>query len=454
MMRGETMTGASDELFGNLPVPDAPVAAAVTPATARVQRPNRHQFELRPSDLDSLLAEDHAARLVWGYVERQDLSMLYGTIKAVEGGSGRSAIAPEILLSLWLYATLEGVGSARALARLCEAHDAYRWLCGGVRVNHHTLSDFRVGRGAFLDQLLTANVASLLATGAVTMKRVAQDGMRVRAHAGAASFRRKERLRQYHEQARQQVEALKREVEDDPEATSRRQRAARERAVREREERIARALAQLPKVEKIKRAQGKKADSARVSTTDAQASVMKMPDGGFRPAYNVQLATDTSSQIIVGVDVVTSGSDLGQMAPMVGQIADRYGRRPDEMLVDGGFAKLEDIEQLAPHTTVYAPVMQPKDTTRDPHEPRPGDSPVIAGWRQRMGTEAAKMIYKERAATAECVNAQARNRGLLQFKVRGLDKVKCALLWFALAHNLMRIASLVSDSPPGTPWLT
>lgn len=448
------VTGASDELFGKLPVPDAPVVAAVTSAAARVQRPNRHQFELRPSDLDSLLAEDHTARLVWGYVEKQDLSMLYGTIKAVEGGSGRSAIAPEILLSLWLYATLEGVGSARALARLCEAHDAYRWLCGGVRVNHHTLSDFRVGRGAFLDQLLTANVASLLATGAVTMKRVAQDGMRVRAHAGAASFRRKERLQRYHEQARQQVEALKREVADDPEATSRRQQAARDRAVREREERIAKALAQLPKVEKIKQAQGKKADSARVSTTDAQASVMKMPDGGFRPAYNVQLATDTSSQIIVGVDVITSGSDLGQMVPMVEQMADRYGRRPDEMLVDGGFAKLEDIEQLAPRTMVYAPVMQPKDPTRDPHEPRPGDSPVIAAWRQRMGTEAAKTIYKERAATAECVNAQARNRGLLQFKVRGLDKVKCVLLWFALAHNLVRIASLASGSPPSTPWIT
>lgn len=448
------MAGASDELFENLPVPDAPVVAAVTSSAARVRRPNRHQFELRPSDLDSLLAEDHTARLVWGYVEKQDLSMLYGTIKAVEGGSGRSAIAPEILLSLWLYATLEGVGSARALARLCEEHDAYRWLCGGVRVNHHTLSDFRVGRGSFLDRLLTANVASLLATGAVTMKRVAQDGMRVRAHAGAASFRRKERLRRYHEQARRQVEALKREVADDPEATSRRQRAARERAVREREERIAKALAQLPKVEKIKQAQGKKADSARVSTTDAQASVMKMPDGGFRPAYNVQLATDTSSQIIVGVDVTTSGSDLGQMAPMVEQMADRYGRRPDEMLVDGGFAKLEDIEQLAPRTMVYAPVMRPKDTTRDPHEPRPGDSPVIAAWRQRMGTEAAKTIYKERAATAECVNAQARNRGLLQFKVRGLDKVKCVLLWFALAHNLVRIASLVSESPSSTPWIT
>ncbi|WP_422561040.1 transposase, partial [Parvibaculum sedimenti] len=208
------------ELFEDLPIPEPVVKAAVV-SPARVLMPNRKQVELRPSDLESLLAEDHTARLVWGYVERQDLSALYRQIKALEGGSGRSAIAPEILLSLWLYATLEGVGSARALARLCESHDAYRWLCGGVRVNHHTLSDFRVGQGDFLDQLLTANVASLLACGAVTMKRVAQDGMRVRAHAGAASFRRKARLQEFHDQARQQVDALKREIADDPDATNR-----------------------------------------------------------------------------------------------------------------------------------------------------------------------------------------------------------------------------------------
>lgn len=435
------MAASSGELFESLPVPErAPTAVAALPA--RVQRPNRDQIELRPSDLESLLAEDHAVRLVWGYVERQDLSTLYCQIKAVEGGSGRSAIAPEILLSLWLYATLEAVGSARALARLCESHDAYRWLCGGVRVNHHTLSDFRIGQGVFLDRLLTANVASLLACGAVTMKRVAQDGMRVRAHAGAASFRRKARLQQLHEEARQQVAALKREVQDDPDATNRRQQAARERAAREREQRIAQALARLPQMEKIKQAQGKPADSARVSTTDAAATVMKMADGGFRPAFNVQLATDTASQVIVGVDVVASGSDLGQMVPMVEQLEGRHGRRPQEMLVDGGFTKHEDIEQVAPATTVYAPVPKPKDSSRDPHAPRPGDSAAVAAWRQRMGTEEAKTIYKERAATAECVNAIARNRGLQRFNVRGLDRVKSVALWYALAHNLMRMVEL------------
>ena len=155
--------------------------------------PNRNQLELRASDLESLLPSGHRARLVWGYVERQNLEGLYAGIKATEGGVGRAAIAPEILYALWLYATLEGVGHAREIARLTQSHDAYRWICGGVQVNYHTLADFRSLEGDALDDLLTDNVASLMAAGAVKLKTVAQDGMRVRASAGAASFRREER---------------------------------------------------------------------------------------------------------------------------------------------------------------------------------------------------------------------------------------------------------------------
>jgi transposase len=433
---------STGELFEGLPVPERADEQPAAPPEVRVLRPNRLQLQLRSSDLESTLPEDHTARLVWAYVERQDLSPLYAPIKAVAGGSGRSAIAPEILLALWLYATLEGVGSARALARLCDAHDAYRWLCGGVRVNHHTLSDFRVGHVTYLDGLLTTSVASLLASKAVTMVRVAQDGMRVRAHAGTGSFRRRARLEQCLQEARQQVAALKKELQDDPDASNRRQQAARERAMREREKRLEAALAALPQAEKIKRAQGKPEASARTSTTDAEATVMKMPDGGFRPAYNVQLASDTGSQVITGVDVVSIGSDLGQLVPMVEQLETRYGTPPAELLVDGGFAKREAIEQVAERTTIYAPVVKPKKADRDPHEALPTDSAVIAEWRTRMGTDAAQTIYKERAATAECVNAQARNRGLQQFNVRGLNKVKSVVLMYALAHNLMRTVAL------------
>lgn len=408
----------------------------------RVLMPNRAQLELRASDLESLLPEGHRARIVWAYVEQADLRALYAGIKAVEGGSGRTPIAPEILFALWLYATVEGVGSARAIARLTQAHDAYRWICGGVQVNYHTLADFRAEQEALFDGLLTDSVAALLAVGAVKLKRVAQDGMRVRASAGASSFRRRGTLERCLEEAKVQVETLKQQSEDDPGALTRKQQAARERARRERQERIEQALQRLPELEKLKAKQGKKAEEARASTTDAEATVMKMGDGGFRPAYNAQYATDTESQVIVGVEVATVGSDMGQLAPMVEQVAERCGETPAQWLVDGGYPAHGQLDSVAEHTEVYAPVPKPKDPATDPHASKPGDSEAVAEWRRRMGTEAAKTLYKERAATAECVNALARERGLIRLRVRGKGKVRAVLLLHALAHNVMRTFAL------------
>lgn len=421
--------------------PTKPVAQGV----ARVLMPNRAQIELRPCDLESLLPDGHRARLVWAYVEQADLSRMYAGIKAVQGGSGRTPIAPEILFALWLYATVEGMGSARAIARLTQDHDAYRWLCGGVQVNYHTLSDFRGEHGAALDGLLTDSVAALLAVGAVKLKRVAQDGMRVRASAGASSFRRRGTLEQHLDEAREQVAALKQQLEDDPGAMTRRQQAARERAAQEREDKVRQALQRLPELAQIKIKQGKQPDDARASTTDAEATVMKMGDGGFRPAYNAQYATDTESQVIVGVEVVTVGSDMGQLAPMVQQVTERCGASPDHWLVDGGYPAHEQLDTVVDQTDVYAPVPKPKDDATDPHAPKPGDSPAVAAWRQRMGTEAAQRLYRERAATAECVNALARNRGLIQLRVRGQAKVRGVLLLHALAHNLMRTLALAPE---------
>jgi len=422
-----------------------PPVKAVAAGVARVLRPNRAQVELRPCDLESLLPEGHRARIVWAYVEQADLSRMYAGIKAVKGGSGRTPIAPEILFALWLYATVDSVGSARAIARLTQEQDAYRWICGGVQVNHHTLSDFRGEHGEALDGLLTDSVASLLAVGAVKLKRVAQDGMRVRASAGAASFRRRGTLERCLDEARTQVETLKRQLEDDPGELTRKQQAARTRAAREREEKVRKALERLPELEQIKVNQGKKADEARASTTDAEATVMKMGDGGFRPAYNAQYATDTASQVIVGVEVATTGSDMAQLAPMVEQVAERCGQQPADWLVDGGFPAHDQLAAVADQTTVYAPVPKPKDPATDPHVAKPGDSEAVAEWRQRMGTEEAKLLYRERAATAECVNALARNRGLIQLRVRGKDKARCVLLLHALAHNLMRTFALVPE---------
>jgi transposase len=399
-------------------------------------------MEFRASDLDSVLAVGHRARLVWAYVERQDLGRFYAGLRAVEGGVGRAAIAPEILLALWLYATLDGVGSAREVSRLIESHDAYRWLCGGVQVNHHTLSDFRKDHGEALDELLSVSIASLLAAGVVKLKQVAQDGIRVRASAGAGSFRRQEKLEEYLDAARAQVARLKAELQADPGQAERAGQAARLRAAKEREARLEQALARLPEIEAIKQRQGKKAQEARASMTDAEATVMKMGDGGFRPAYNPQLAADAGSQVIVGVEVATVGSDQGQMTPMIEQVTARCGQTPEAWLVDGGFVGHSQIEQAALHTVVYGPVPASRDKAVDVHQPKASDSAAVAAWRGRMGTEEAKAIYKQRAATAECVNAQARNRGLQQFRVRGRAKVKCVVLFFALAHNLMRMVAL------------
>lgn len=430
----------SDTLF---PIPESEpkMAASRVKGKPRLIVPNRAQIELRPVDLESLLSMDHPARGVWDFVESLDLSPLYAKVQAVEGFAGRPAIDPRIYLGLWLYATIEGVGSARALERLTRQHDAYRWILGGVSVNHHSLSDFRVQHGEYLDGVLTQSVAVLMAQDLVKLNRVSQDGMRVRASAGAASFRRRPSLERCLQEAQEQVESLHKELEEDPEATSRRQAAARQRAVEERRRRVEAALAQMPEAEAKKPAAEK--DKARVSTTDAEARVMKMGDGGFRPAYNAQFAVDTETQIVVGVDVSNSGSDQGQLVPMIEQLYQRYGKIPPETLVDGGFAGLKDLEKASElGTQIYAPVAKPKDTTRDPYVALPTDSPEIAQWRQRMGTAEAKEIYKHRAATVECVNAQARNRGLQRLLVRGRDKVRAILLWFAIAHNVVRSLSL------------
>ena len=393
--------------------------------------------------LDALLPEDHQARVVWEYVEGLDLTCLYESIRAVEGRPGRKPIDPRVLMALWLYATLDGVGSARQVDRLCQDHVAYQWICGGVTVNYHTLSDFRTANVALLDDLLTQSVAGLLHEELVTMNRVAQDGMRVRASAGTSSFRRGQTLERLEQEARRQIDALRKELQDDPGAATNRQRAARERAWRERQEGLARARQAVPEIRRKKR--GDK-DQARASTTDPDARFMKMPDGGIRPAMNVQLATDTGSGVITGVEVTNNGSDMGQMGPMIQQHDDRYGKPPGEMLADGGFAAREDIDSAARAerpTVVYAPVQNSrKDKGTKCYARQPADTDAVAEWRQRMSTPEAQEIYKQRASTAEWANAMARNRGMRQFLVRGLEKVKAVVLWFALAHNLVRAAVL------------
>lgn len=417
----------------------------------RVKRPIRDQIEFREMCLDELVAQEHPVRAVWAFVMAQDLSDLYEQIAAVEGGVGRDAIDPRILMCLWLYATVEGIGSAREIERRTLRDNPFRWICGGVSVNRTLLCAFRVGSSEVLDDVLTNSVAVLMQQGLVTLKRVSQDGVRVRANAGKGSFRREQSLRELHAQAKQQVADMKTAIDENPSESAARQKAVRERAVAEREARISKALEALPQLvaarEKRKKGDGQ---TTRVSITDPEARRMKMANGGFNPAYNVQFATDNSSGIIVGVDVTNEGSDSGLCEPMIDQIERRHGKTPDEALVDGGFGNVKELIALTQRgIVIYTPVKeeeQKRSKGIDPFAPVSGDKPEVAAWRQRMGQPDSQEIYKERASTAEWVNAQARNRGLQQFRVRGLAKVKSVAMWYAIVHNLLRGLTLCRNS--------
>ena len=437
----------------NLPEPVEPPARPPTlPAVARVRRPVRNQVEWVERTLDSLLPGDHPARAIWDMLDVMDLDAFYADIKAVLDRPGHPASDPQVLLALWVYATVEGVGSARQLDRLCHEHDAYRWLRGGVPVNYHMLSDFRVVHPTAVDDLLSQIVGCLMAGEVVILNRVAQDGMRVRASAGAASFRRKETLERCLEEAREQVERLAQEREHPDPNVTKRQQAARERVAREREQRVAEALAYLPEAQAAKERQQRtlakdkreKVTAPRVSTTDPQARVMKMPDGGFRPAYNVELATveaeGKAHGIIVGVAVTTEGNDLAQAVPMEEQVVERTGDHPQDYLMDGGFASREAITTLEQRgITVYAPVKLPRNKPEEErYLPREGDTPEVATWRGRMATEEAKAIYRSRGSLSEWANAQIRRLGLTQFMVRGVAKVTTVATLIAVTHNLLR----------------
>ena len=439
-------------LFELPPAEESRPVQSTHPEKARVLRPVRQQLQWVSLDMEKTVAQDHPARAIWDILENLDLSAFYASIKAVLDRPGRPTTDPKVLLALWLLATVEEVGSARKLARLCEEHDAYRWLCGGVPINYHMLSDFRVAHQEALDDLLTQIVGSLMAAGAVTLERVAQDGVRVRASAGASSFRRKQTLEDCLRDARARVEQLAHEREHPDPGVSQREQKAREHAARERVQRVEKALEYLPQAQAAKERQQKlqaivkraKVGEPRTSTTDPEARVMKMPDGGFRPAYNVELATDGAKGVIVGVSVTAEGTDAGQALPMEDQVEKRTGQQPQSYLMDGGFATRGNITALEKRDIpVYAPVKLPRNRPEEErYRPRYDDSPEIVRWRQRMATEEAKAVYKNRGAIAEWTNAQIKQHGLSRFTVRGIAKVTTVMLLVAIAHNILQWATL------------
>jgi transposase len=449
------MTEEAKELFDALARQDVPDRDA---GPARYVEAQRDAIVFERFEFDALVETGHPARVVWGYVERLDLSGLYGLIRARAHTPGRPPPDPRVVLALWLYACIEGVGSARQLERLSEEHHGFRWLRGGVPLNYHLLPDFRWQAAAVADRLLTEGVAALWSEGLIDLASLSHDGVRIRASAGASSFRRLATLKRLLGEVEARIVQLKQEIDAAPDASNRRQRAARERSLRERQERIGAALQALqelktePPVTQKPEAGGP--DNApppseddkdqkkepRRSTTDSQARVMRMPDGGWRPAYNVQLTADPRAGVIVGLDVDTTGSDGGLMAPAAKQIEQRYAHRPHRWLVDGGFTRLGDIVTLARNgITVFCPLKPRRNPAYDPAMPRYGDPPEVAAWRRRMVDDAAAgpASWMRRRAEHERINANFRRQGLQQFNVTGIFKVRTVCLLHAIANNLM-----------------
>jgi transposase len=415
---------------------------------ARTKTPERHQVEMQFLSLDQWLDKGHRVRTVWQYVESLDLSEIYDAIKARSGTVGRDAIEPRILFALWLFATLEGITSARRIGELTTRDIPYMWICGHVGVNYHRLADFRTEHGELLERCLTNSIAVLLHQGLVTLETVGQDGMRVRAAAGSGSFRRAPSLQEALRQAEEHMHKVRQQAAEETDGGNARRRAAQERAAREQKQRIEAAIEELKDIQNRfdKRTSGTKRSEPRASTTDPESRRMKMGDNGTRPALNVQFASDADAQLIIAVDVTSQGSDAGLLRPMYDAVQRQYGVKPHGYLVDGGFGKKEDVTYVEGEgTKVYAPLYAEQkqlDKGEDPYAPRADESPEMSAHRQRMGTPEGKAQYARRGATAEFPNAFCRNTGLYQFRVRGRRKTKAQALWHAFAYNFMRLLNL------------
>ena len=415
---------------------------------ARVIGPDRAQLRWDMVDLDSQLPEEHRARTVWAFVESLDLSEFYDRIKARDDVAGRPATDPRVILAVWLYATLEGVGAARAIDRLCRQHAAYRWLCGGAPINHDLLSSFRRENGELLDRLLVQSVTGLIAAGVVSLEEVAIDGTKVRARAGRGSLSRAKRLARLETAVAERVAALKAELDQGPDIQERGRRRRALLAAEERARRIARAHEKLQALQQEKAARSKthpkeEADKGevKVSTSDPQARMMRLPDGAAAPAYNVQVVT--CGGFVIAAQPTDRRNDTGLAPGLVAEIARRYGRAPDRLLADAKAVTQTDIVTLArahPKMQVYSPLpaerqdVKPETARKRQWQRRREPAPVQA-WRARMVSPPGQETYRRRKLT-ERAHATLKNRGMSRFLVHGLKAVRGVCLLQALALNL------------------
>ena len=414
-----------------------------TPGRVRTQEPFRGQGVIRFEMPEDSLPDNHVACLLWRVVATLDVAAFTARAKAVEGHAGRGVTSIHMLLTLWLYAISQGIGSARRIARLIKTDDAFRWSVGDQSVGHTTLSEFRVGHREALDKLFTDVLASLMHRDLLSLDLVAQDGTRVRASASAPSFRRERSLLSCREQAALHVKAVFAEA-DDPEASDAEKRA-REAAALDSQRRVEAAI------DTVRGLQAEGKDGPRASTTDADARVMKRGDGGFRPAYNVQRATAGAemgaARTIVGVRVTHVGSDVGSISPMLDESERRTGTLPSVLLADGGHVKHECLRNAAARgVAVLMPI--PERATR----PDPQADPAVAAWHDRMATDTAKQQDRARPGLCELPNAHLKcHHGVAPMFVRGIEKVTCMVLLATLASNLLAHAAALLGELPGPP---
>lgn len=442
-----------EALFGGMD------AAAMNPSSTTDQTPAGGPVRMRLADrsqvgmhyccIDELVPLDHRVRMIWDAVGQMDLSKFEASIESRQFTCGRSANDVRVMVGLWLWAAVNNVAGGRELERLCRDDITFRWMCGGLSMNYHTLNDFRVGHRDALDELFTWTLGRLMHAGLVSVRRISQDGLRVRASAGGKSFKKRSTLEECLAQAQAHLADLRKlEESSDVTQVDQRREQCRKAAAQDRVDRVRQALSELTQVEKS-RAQSKnkqkREKEAQASMTDPEARMMKMPNGGFNPAYNVQLASDPESRAIVGVSVSNSGSDAAQSQPMREQVQKRTNQKVCEHLMDGGYVSHEGIDRATEDAvTIYAPVRAVK-TTQDIYARQPQDSDAVAAWRSRMESPEGQTIYHQRASTSETVNADLRTyRGLDRFHVRGIAKATCIALWSALAYNLMHFAAVLT----------
>jgi transposase len=435
------------------PTAEGSAVQASRKGAPRMRLADRSQVGMQFCAIDELVPLDHPVRTIWDAVCAMDLSQFESPIGSREFCEGRPANDVRVMVGLWLWGAVNNVARGRELERLCERDVTFKWMCGGLSMNYHTLNDFRVGHQAGLDGLFTATLGRLMHARLVTVLRISQDGMRVRASAGSGSFHRRPTLEKCLAEVEAHLAELKKRAESPENREVEGQDQRRQLALAEdRRRRVNEALSELTKMEaaKAKSHDKKRERPARASTTDPQARVMKMANGGFNPAYNVQFASDPSSRAIVGVRVSNSGVDSPLSEPMRQEVEQRTGHKVSEHLADGGYVSLETIDRAAADgVDLYMPVPEPNknakavDSTEeaDRFARRAEDTDAVADWRRRMSTEPAREIYQQRASTSETINAETRTcRGLRSLAVRGIAKATCVALWTALAYNLTHFA--------------